>query len=94
MEELAAGFIDPFVGVGAKEIALSLKEVGRKICAPVSVEERESRSEARKRHAHLDPLGDHFSPTRDASGDLIDKEWVYQQTCKLWIFVESLFNLP
>ncbi len=62
MEELAARFVDPLVGVGAEVIPLGLEEVGGKLRAPVAVEKRESGAEAGKRDSHEGPFGDNFAP--------------------------------
>ena len=64
MEKLFSWLIDSLVSVSAKKVPLSLKEIGRKSFAPVTIVIKKCTAECRQRDSELDRGCDHFPPCR------------------------------
>src|SRR5436190_24222804 len=57
-----ARLVDPFVGMRAKEVALSLKQIRRQTLGTIAVEISERRAEGRDGHAVFNRSGDRYPP--------------------------------
>ncbi len=85
MEELTARFVDPLVGMGAKEVALGLQKIRRETFRSIPVEEGKRRGEGRRRYAELNRMHERMTP-----GSLVVVQNVPEEVVKQEILESGL----
>ena len=94
MEELAPRFVDTFVRVCTKIIALSLQQIGRQTFRAVTVEICQGRTYCRYGDTQVHRHSNHTAPGRLRFLDGFGKERIDQQINQLGVAVERFLDLP
>ena len=92
VEKLAAGLVDPLVGVSPEVVALGLEQIGGKTFAAVAVEVGQSAAEGGYRYTVSDGGGDYASPGFLAGLDRLSEVGGEEEVGQIMVAVESILD--
>src|SRR4051812_31827104 len=93
VEELAARFVNAFIGVRAEVIALCLQQIRGKAGSAETVVERERRRERWSRHAVFDCADHAAAPALLILVQKVTEESIEKQVVEFGILVEGILDL-